>query len=148
MRAGRGDVLRAWGEHLVFAGLLVAFLSAMPGVSGWGYVAACYGGASLLSLRTFLEHQAAPDAGNDPPGLDGAMKEAFAVSLIGGDGEEFPRLRGGTCGNGDWCKNCWDRFHRDSGVEVQSEHDPEPGEPRYQKGEGKRKGLALIVTTD
>ena len=64
MRAGRGDVLRAWGEHLVFAGLLVAFLSAMPGVSGWGYVAACYGGASLLSLRTFLEHQAAPETGH------------------------------------------------------------------------------------
>jgi fatty acid desaturase len=64
MRAGRGDVLRAWGEHLVFAGVLVAFLSAMPGISGWGYVAACYGGASLLSLRTFLEHQAAPETGH------------------------------------------------------------------------------------
>ena len=64
MLAGREDVLRAWGEHLVCAGALVAFLSAVPEVSGWGYFAACYGGASLLSLRTFLEHQAAPETGH------------------------------------------------------------------------------------
>ncbi len=57
---GRGNrrVLKAWLLHAVFGGVvmtLVLWLSPLP---LWAYLISCYGGFSLLMVRTYLEHQA------------------------------------------------------------------------------------------
>lgn len=64
VRKGRGDVMRAWGEHLVLVGILLALLRLLPGFSLPVYIAACYGAWSLLCVRTFLEHQAEEAVGH------------------------------------------------------------------------------------
>ena len=61
---GRGDVLRAWGEHLVLVGMLLALLRLLPGFSLPAYLAVCYGAWSLLGVRTFLEHRAEEAVGH------------------------------------------------------------------------------------
>lgn len=63
-RKGRGDVMRAWGEHLVLAGVLLGLLRLLPGFSLPAYLAVCYGAWSLLCVRTFLEHQAEEAVGH------------------------------------------------------------------------------------
>lgn len=63
-RGGRNDVLRAWGEHLVLAGVLLGLLGLLPGFSLPAYLAVCYGAWSLLSVRTFLEHRAEEAVGH------------------------------------------------------------------------------------
>jgi fatty acid desaturase len=55
--SGRSDIALAWGLHSCAAGLLVGWLAA-NNVSAIGYGLACYGGLSLISIRSFLEHRA------------------------------------------------------------------------------------------
>lgn len=55
--AGRRDVILAWGLHALGAAPLLFWLW-WCGVSPLGYALACYGGLSLISLRSFLEHRA------------------------------------------------------------------------------------------
>ncbi|MEM7547842.1 MAG: fatty acid desaturase [Pseudomonadota bacterium] len=55
--SGRGDIARAWGLHLI-GGAAVIWWLFLTGVSPIGYVLACYGGLSLINLRSFLEHRA------------------------------------------------------------------------------------------
>lgn len=62
--SGRGDVLRAWGEHLMLVGVLLALLRLLPGFSLPAYLAVCYGAWSLLCVRTFLEHRAEEAVGH------------------------------------------------------------------------------------
>lgn len=63
LRTGDRKVMRAWGEHLALALVLGLLLSLAPGITAAGYLGACYGAASLLSLRTFLEHRAVAEVG-------------------------------------------------------------------------------------
>jgi len=57
LRAGDRAVRRAWWRHL--AGLLpvLAWVAWSP-MPLWAYLIAAYGGASILKIRTFLEHRA------------------------------------------------------------------------------------------
>ena len=55
--AGRRDIRRAWGLHALGAVPVVLWL-AYAGVSPLPYALACYGGLSLINLRSFLEHRA------------------------------------------------------------------------------------------
>lgn len=59
----RGDVVRAWAIHLPLVAALALFLARFSAVPAWQFVAAAYCGVSILLIRTFLEHQAAEDAG-------------------------------------------------------------------------------------
>lgn len=57
-RAASGDrVIAAWALHGAGLVFLIAWLR-FAGVSPWGYALAAYGGLSLISLRSFLEHRA------------------------------------------------------------------------------------------
>ena len=55
--SGDRRILLSWAIHAVTAGMVVSlvWLSALP---LWAYLVACYGGFSLLMVRTYLEHQA------------------------------------------------------------------------------------------
>lgn len=57
IRAGRPGIARAWAAHLVIAAGLLTLVAASP-MPVWAYLIACYGGLSVLKIRTFLEHQA------------------------------------------------------------------------------------------
>lgn len=57
IRAGDRTVLRAWLWHLPPTAALVALVGVSP-LPLWAYLLACYGGLSVLKIRTFLEHQA------------------------------------------------------------------------------------------
>ena len=76
--------------------------------------------------------------------------QAVNEALPGDDEEEFACLRGGSCGDGDWCDPCWKRYYRDCGKEMYtySKLPQEPEEPTNQKGGGKRKKINLSATTD
>lgn len=56
-RRGDRSVIAGWLAHLPAAALVlgVAYLSPLP---LWAYLSACYGGLSILKIRTFLEHRA------------------------------------------------------------------------------------------
>lgn len=57
--AARGDrrVVRAWALHLIGCAIVVWWLWRV-GIDPLGYGLACYGGLSLINLRSFLEHRA------------------------------------------------------------------------------------------
>jgi len=57
IRAGDRNVLMGWLWHIPAVASVVAVVmaSALP---VWAYLIACYGGLSVLRIRTFLEHQA------------------------------------------------------------------------------------------
>lgn len=57
IRAGAPGVVRAWGVHLVASMVVIALVAASP-TPIWAYLLACYGGLSILKIRTFLEHRA------------------------------------------------------------------------------------------
>jgi fatty acid desaturase len=57
IRAGTPGIARAWVAHIVTSVALVALVAASP-MPVWAYLIACYGGLSVLKIRTFLEHQA------------------------------------------------------------------------------------------
>lgn len=57
IRAGAPGVVRAWSVHLVASVVVLALVAASP-TPIWTYLIACYGGLSILKIRTFLEHQA------------------------------------------------------------------------------------------
>jgi fatty acid desaturase len=57
IRAGDRAVLKAWLWHLPPTAALVVLVGVSP-LPLWAYALACYGGLSVLKIRTFLEHQA------------------------------------------------------------------------------------------
>lgn len=57
IRAGDRAVMRAWLIHIATALAIVAVVGLSP-TPLWLYALACYGGLSVLKIRTFLEHQA------------------------------------------------------------------------------------------
>ncbi len=59
--SSRQYMLLVWGKHLALCAIMVSFLSAVSQVPLWQWVCAAYFGHSALYVRTFLEHQAAPD---------------------------------------------------------------------------------------
>jgi fatty acid desaturase len=71
VQKGERQVIRAWAHH--FAGLMLVFgwTSFVCGIPVWLYVAAAYLGLSLLTIRTFAEHQA-----NESPGGRTVIVEA------------------------------------------------------------------------
>jgi fatty acid desaturase len=92
--SGRRDVLRAWGWHLVFAGVLVALLRQVPGFSfGW-YLAACYGAYALLCVRTYLEHRAEEEVGHRTVLIEdrGPLAFLFLFNSLHAVHHRFPRL--------------------------------------------------------
>ena len=50
-----------WVRHLVAVTGLLTIITTLTGMPAWGYLLAAYGGYSLLTVRTFLEHQADED---------------------------------------------------------------------------------------
>ncbi len=57
IRGGDARVLRGWLWHLPAAAIVLAWVAWTP-MPLWAYVIACYGGLSILKIRTFLEHRA------------------------------------------------------------------------------------------
>lgn len=57
IRAGDRSVLAGWLWHVPPTLAILALVWASP-LSVWAYLLACYGGLSVLKIRTFLEHQA------------------------------------------------------------------------------------------
>lgn len=57
LRAGDGQVLLAWGLHLIGVVPLLLWLQ-WVGMPIWAYLLAVYIGTALLKIRTFLEHRA------------------------------------------------------------------------------------------
>ena len=62
IRGGARGVVWAWVAHLATGAAVLAVVVATP-LPVWAYLVACYGGLSLLKIRTFLEHQAHTRAG-------------------------------------------------------------------------------------
>ena len=58
MRRGDRKVLRSWLHHGVGLALVFAWTAGLCGIPVWLYVAAAYLGLSILTVRTFAEHQA------------------------------------------------------------------------------------------
>ncbi|WP_224815545.1 fatty acid desaturase [Hasllibacter sp. MH4015] len=57
IRAGDRGVSWAWACHLGLSGAILWLVAVSP-MPVWAYLLACYGGLSILKIRTFLEHQA------------------------------------------------------------------------------------------
>ncbi len=57
IRAGSHRVARSWLAHFLWTLPVLAVLS-WAGFPVWAYLLACYGGQSLIRIRTFLEHRA------------------------------------------------------------------------------------------
>ncbi|MEM9845588.1 MAG: fatty acid desaturase, partial [Pseudomonadota bacterium] len=57
IRAGDRLIRQAWILQVPAAALVLALVAASP-MPVWAYVLACYGGMSVLKIRTFLEHRA------------------------------------------------------------------------------------------
>lgn len=58
MRHGEAEVIQAWALHLIALIPVVFAVVYVFGIPFWLYcVTACYGGAAIISLRTFAEHQ-------------------------------------------------------------------------------------------
>ena len=58
IRRGEGSVLWAWVWHCIGLVPVVYFVTQVFQIPFWLYfVTACYGGAAIISLRTFAEHQ-------------------------------------------------------------------------------------------
>ncbi len=55
--SGRADIAGAWALHVLGCALVLIWLAQTP-VDAVGYALACYGGLSLINLRSFLEHRA------------------------------------------------------------------------------------------
>jgi fatty acid desaturase len=53
----------AWLAHVPGVVLLAWFLSHHSAVPAWQFAAAAHGGAAIILIRTFLEHQASPNEG-------------------------------------------------------------------------------------
>ncbi len=58
MQAGHMQVRRAWLQHAAGIGLVLAWTTMVCGIPVWLYVLVAYVGLSLLTVRTFAEHQA------------------------------------------------------------------------------------------
>ncbi len=57
IRSGDRAVLWAWVAHVAASAVVIALVALSP-LPIWAYLLACYGGLSILKIRTFLEHQA------------------------------------------------------------------------------------------
>ncbi|MEJ6394346.1 fatty acid desaturase [Gymnodinialimonas sp. 2305UL16-5] len=57
IRAGAYGIASAWLAHGVACIAILALVAWSP-LPIWAYLLACYGGLSILKIRTFLEHQA------------------------------------------------------------------------------------------
>lgn len=61
--AGEKAVLRAWLSHAVGLAAVFVWVTHVCGIPFWLYVATAYLGLSILTVRTFAEHQAHESAG-------------------------------------------------------------------------------------
>ena len=71
---GERNVLRAWSHHIAGLVLVFAWAVGVCGIPAWLYIGAAYLGLSLLTIRTFAEHQA-----NESPGGRTVIVEASPV---------------------------------------------------------------------
>lgn len=55
---GNRRILKAWIFHAIVGGSVIALVLRYSPLPLWAYMIACYGGFSLLMVRTYLEHQA------------------------------------------------------------------------------------------
>jgi len=51
----------SWAKHLVLCGAMIWVITLYSSIELWQWVTSAYLGQSVLLVRTFLEHQAAPD---------------------------------------------------------------------------------------
>lgn len=61
--AGDRRVQLAWALHILLGTGIAIVASRWSGIGLPGYLACCYGGLSILMIRTYLEHQAEESAG-------------------------------------------------------------------------------------
>ncbi len=73
----RGYLLRVWSQHLMLCGLMVFVIVRTSDISVWQWIVAIYLGNSFLYVRTFLEHQAAPDKSERTVIIEKACPIAF-----------------------------------------------------------------------
>lgn len=59
--SNRSYLIRVWLQHLALCAVMVALIVELSSAPFWHWLLAIYLGNSLLYVRTFLEHQAAPD---------------------------------------------------------------------------------------
>jgi len=62
----------AWAAHALGVALVLFFALGIAGMPLWQYLAIAYGGLSLLSLRTFAEHQASEAPGGRTAIVEGS----------------------------------------------------------------------------
>ncbi len=58
IREGDRAVARAWALHVPAVAVVVLWLATVGRMPVWAFLLACYGGLSILKIRSFLEHQA------------------------------------------------------------------------------------------
>ncbi|MBZ8133993.1 fatty acid desaturase [Afifella sp. IM 167] len=68
----------AWAAHALGAAIVLVFVLVVAGMPLWQYLLIAYGGLSLLSLRTFAEHQAS----EAPGGRTAIVEERSLLSLL------------------------------------------------------------------
>jgi fatty acid desaturase len=74
IQAGDRQVARAWARHFAGLALVLAWTWGVCGIPVWLYVSIAYLGLSILTIRTFAEHQA-----NETPGGRTVIVEASPV---------------------------------------------------------------------
>jgi fatty acid desaturase len=74
VQKGEWHVLRAWAHHILGVCLVFGWTLAVCGIEVWVYVVAAYLGLSILTVRTFAEHQA-----HEAPGARTVIVEASPV---------------------------------------------------------------------
>lgn len=55
---GDAKIRRVWLAHILTMAALLSLVAVYGSLPVWAYLICCYGGYSLLTVRTFLEHQA------------------------------------------------------------------------------------------
>ncbi|MEM7291718.1 MAG: fatty acid desaturase [Pseudomonadota bacterium] len=73
----RAYLLMVWAKHFVLSGFVFWIISAFSDVPLWQWLTSIYLGHSFLLVRTFLEHQAAPDSSERTVIIEQACPIAF-----------------------------------------------------------------------
>ncbi|MDJ0614510.1 MAG: fatty acid desaturase, partial [Rhizobiaceae bacterium] len=73
----RNALLRPWLIHVALCGIMALLIQVLSHVPVWQWLASIYLGHSILLIRTFLEHQAAPDQSQRTVIIETACPIAF-----------------------------------------------------------------------